>query len=63
LDPEGSFLLANIPLGRVGTARDIANAAVFLASDDASWISGDTLFVDGAELTKKYPELGPFRQR
>jgi hypothetical protein len=36
---------------------------VFLASDDASWISGDTLFVDGAELTKKYPELGAFRKR
>ena len=54
--------LANIPLGRVGTARDIASAAVFLASDEASWISGDTLFVDGAELTKKYPELGRFRR-
>jgi NAD(P)-dependent dehydrogenase (short-subunit alcohol dehydrogenase family) len=54
--------LANIPLGRVGTPRDIASAAVFLASDDASWISGDTLFVDGAELTKKYPELGRFRR-
>ena len=54
--------LANIPLGRVGAPRDIANAAVFLASDDASWISGDTLFVDGAELTKKYPELGRFRR-
>ena len=55
--------LANIPLGRVGTPGDIASAAVFLASDDASWISGDTLFVDGAELTKKYPELGAFRKR
>jgi NAD(P)-dependent dehydrogenase (short-subunit alcohol dehydrogenase family) len=54
--------LANIPLGRVGTPRDIAAAAVFLASEDASWISGDTLFVDGAELTKKYPELGRFRR-
>jgi NAD(P)-dependent dehydrogenase (short-subunit alcohol dehydrogenase family) len=54
--------LANIPLGRVGVPQDIANAAVFLASDEASWISGDTLFVDGAELTKKYPELGRFRR-
>ena len=54
--------LANIPLGRVGVPADIANAAVFLASDDASWVSGDTLFVDGAELTKKYPELGRFRR-
>ena len=52
-----------MPLGRVGTTADIANAAPFLASDDASWVSGDTLFVDGAALTKKFPELGPFRKR
>ena len=55
--------LENIPLGRVGTPRDIAGAALFLASDEASFISGDTLFVDGAELTKKFPELGRFRRR
>jgi NAD(P)-dependent dehydrogenase (short-subunit alcohol dehydrogenase family) len=49
--------LANIPMGRIGTPRDVANAALFLASDEAAWVSGDTLFVDGAELTKMYPEL------
>jgi NAD(P)-dependent dehydrogenase (short-subunit alcohol dehydrogenase family) len=49
--------LKTIPLGRVGTPRDIANAALFLASDEASWVTGETLFVDGAELTKAYPEL------
>lgn len=49
--------LANIPAGRIGAPRDIANAALFLASDEADWVSGDTLFVDGAELTKKYPEM------
>ena len=54
--------LDNVPLGRVGTTDDIAAAALFLASDDASWISGDTLFVDGAALTKKFPELGRFRR-
>jgi NAD(P)-dependent dehydrogenase (short-subunit alcohol dehydrogenase family) len=47
--------LANIPMGRVGTPADVAGAAAFLASDDASWISGDTLFVDGASLTRGYP--------
>jgi NAD(P)-dependent dehydrogenase (short-subunit alcohol dehydrogenase family) len=36
-----------IPLGRVGEPADIARAAVFLASDDAKWISGATLRVDG----------------
>src|SRR5215470_5596856 len=36
-----------IPLGRVGAIDDIANAAVFLASDEAQWISGAVLRVDG----------------
>ena len=35
------------PLGRLGTANEIAKAAVFLASDDASYITGIELFVDG----------------
>jgi NAD(P)-dependent dehydrogenase (short-subunit alcohol dehydrogenase family) len=50
--------LASIPLGRVGTPGDIANAAVFLASDEASWITGTTMYVDGAEANKGYPDLG-----
>lgn len=36
-----------VPLGRLGAPEDIANAAVFLASDEASFITGDILFVDG----------------
>ncbi|HUH49820.1 MAG TPA: SDR family oxidoreductase, partial [Mycoplana sp.] len=36
-----------MPIGRLGTPQDIANAAVFLASDEASFITGDMLFVDG----------------
>jgi NAD(P)-dependent dehydrogenase (short-subunit alcohol dehydrogenase family) len=36
-----------IPLGRVGSIEDIARAAVFLASDEAKWISGAVLRVDG----------------
>ena len=35
------------PLGRIGQPRDIATAVVFLASPDASWITGETLFVAG----------------
>ena len=49
--------LENIPMGRVGASGDIAAAAAFLASDDASWISGETLFVDGASLTRGYPMM------
>lgn len=36
-----------IPLGRVGQPSDVVNAAVFLASDEASWITGVNLVVDG----------------
>jgi 3-oxoacyl-[acyl-carrier protein] reductase len=35
------------PLGRIGQAEDIAPAAVFLASQDSQWITGETLFVSG----------------
>ena len=40
-------LIATIPLGRVGEPEDIANAFVFLASDEASYITGVVLSVDG----------------
>jgi glucose 1-dehydrogenase len=50
--------LDSIPLGRAGSPRDIADAAVFLASEEASWITGTTIYVDGAEANKGYPELG-----
>ena len=38
------------PLCRVGEPEDVANAAAFLASDDASWVTGDVLRVDGGLL-------------
>jgi 3-oxoacyl-[acyl-carrier protein] reductase len=38
---------AQTPLGRIGQPRDIAPAAVFLASDDAAWITGETILVSG----------------
>ena len=39
--------IARIPLGRVGQPADVVNAALFLASDEASWITGINLVVDG----------------
>ena len=39
-----------LPLGRLGEPEDIASAAAFLLSSDASWITGETLVVDGGRL-------------
>ncbi len=47
-----------IPLGRLGTTRDVANAFLFLASDDADYITGTTIVVDGGQLL---PEGNDFR--
>ena len=38
---------AQTPLGRIGQPQDIAPAAVFLASDDSAWITGETLYISG----------------
>jgi 3-oxoacyl-[acyl-carrier protein] reductase len=38
-----------IPLQRIGHARDVAMAALFLASDEAGWITGVNLVVDGGD--------------
>ena len=42
-----SQLTSMVPLGRMGRPEEIGNAAVFLASDDASFVAGVELFVDG----------------
>lgn len=40
-------MAAITPLGRIGQPQDIAPAAVFLASDESSWITGETLYISG----------------
>ena len=47
-----------VPLGRLGTPRDVANAFLFLASDEAEYITGTTIVVDGGQLL---PEGSDFR--
>jgi glucose 1-dehydrogenase len=53
--PELDALLRNIPLGRMGTPQDVSALALFLASDEASYITGSTYVVDGG-LLRNYHE-------
>jgi 3-oxoacyl-[acyl-carrier protein] reductase len=40
----------SVPLGRLGTPRDVAHAVLFLASDEAAYITGTTLIIDGGQI-------------
>ena len=46
-DAQRTDLSAKIPLGRLGTPQDIAAAVVYLAADEAGWVTGTTLHVNG----------------
>lgn len=48
-------LKAEIPLGRLGTPEDVAGVVAFLASDDASYVTGATYTVDGGMIAKRSP--------
>jgi len=47
-------ILSRTPLGRVGEPAEIAGVAVFLASDDASYVTGQTIYADGGRLALNY---------
>lgn len=49
--------LDNILLGRPGQPEEVAALVAFLASDEASYITGDTIYVDGGALNRRYPSL------
>ena len=51
-DAARDHVLAQIPMGRMGTPREIANAALFLASDEASYFTGEILHPDGGFFTE-----------
>jgi glucose 1-dehydrogenase len=47
-------ILSRTPLGRIGAPSEIASIAAFLASDDASYITGQTIYADGGRLPLNY---------
>lgn len=49
--------LENTPLGRSGEPTEIAAAARYLLSEDASWITGETLDINGGAHLQRYPDL------
>jgi NAD(P)-dependent dehydrogenase (short-subunit alcohol dehydrogenase family) len=50
-----------IPMGRPAQPEEIASPALYLASDDASYVNGASLLVDGAWAVSGYPDMRPFR--
>ncbi len=52
-EPLRKSLSRQIPLGRIAEPEDIAGAAVFLASDEARYITGQMLFIDGGILANQ----------
>lgn len=48
-------LLDRLPLGRVGTCDEVAGVAVFLASDDSAYITGQTIYPDGGRMIQSFP--------
>lgn len=47
----------NTPLGRHGQPGDVAQAALFLVSDEATWMTGDLIAIDGGAQLMRYPNL------
>jgi NAD(P)-dependent dehydrogenase (short-subunit alcohol dehydrogenase family) len=54
-EPAGDAVAAGLPLRRLGEPEDIAHAARFLAGPGASWITGETLVVDGGAMAGAAP--------
>ena len=56
---EDAFI-QEAPIGRAGEPEDIAKLLVYLASDESTLMTGQTLYIDGGASLKKYPELFGF---
>jgi NAD(P)-dependent dehydrogenase (short-subunit alcohol dehydrogenase family) len=48
---ETSALARTVPVGRLGTPEDVGGAVVYLASNEAGWVTGQTIGLNGGSLT------------
>lgn len=55
--------MRRIPMHRPGMPEEVANAALFLASDKASYITGTTIVVDGGRAATGYPNIAPYLEK
>jgi 3-oxoacyl-[acyl-carrier protein] reductase len=46
-DKQREAILSRVPMGRLGTPQEIAAAAVYLASDEAAYVTGQTIHING----------------
>ena len=53
-DAARRMIMSRTPMGRLGEPAEIASVAAFLASDEASYITGETITVDGGRLGLNY---------
>ncbi|MFM2303400.1 MAG: hypothetical protein RLZZ135_809, partial [Cyanobacteriota bacterium] len=51
-DEAKAYMAGIHPMGRVGQASEVANAVLWLSSDNASFITGETLMVDGGYIAQ-----------
>jgi glucose 1-dehydrogenase len=52
-------ILSRTPMGRMGQPEEIARVVAFLASDDASYVTGQTIYADGGRLPLNYTVAVP----
>jgi NAD(P)-dependent dehydrogenase (short-subunit alcohol dehydrogenase family) len=53
--------IAETPMGRYAKPDEIAELALYLAGDGSGFVTGQTIFIDGGQSLKKYPEMFRFR--